>query len=492
MLIVPLHRALTAANFPWMTLVLILANVFVFTALQSGDGRARERALEHYVEADLGHWEFPAYRDWLLAHEQEELAEPYDQLVASNPQLAAAILQNDDTFVAELQAGHLVIATAADRVEWQQRRAAFEAQWDSIFTSRWLLRFDRFEAPRLLTATFLHGSAGHLIGNMIFLGVLGLLVEGALGSWLFLALYLLGGIGASLVSMAWNWGDVSGGLGASGAIAALMGAYCVLWGSRRVRFFWWFFVVFDYVKAPALMLLPVWLGWEILNLIFNRNAGVGFDAHAGGIVSGALLALAVRRLGWERREFMDEDVRADEAETDAQQFERAQQHLGRLEIIQARTLLEPMLARQPHNVDLLVALYRCARYESGQPQVHAAARAVLSLEVKGAPAITAQKKVFDDYVKVCKGPPRVSPAMRLTLARRWLQIGAIADALRGLQAIDPGAGQDGRLAGEYLHLLQSAYARGERDALKPLLDTLIRRAPDSIEANKARMLLADC
>src|SRR5690606_22699464 len=139
------------------------------------------------------------------------------------------------------------------------------------------------------------------------LALIGLLVEGALGHGLFLAVYLLGGMGSALLSLLWRMGETGGALGASGAIAALMGAYCVLWGRRKVRFFWWFFVVFDYVKAPALVLLPVWLGWEVLNMAFNSQANIGFDAHAGGIVCGALLALGVRRLGWERREFLDAD-----------------------------------------------------------------------------------------------------------------------------------------------------------------------------------------
>jgi len=176
-----------------------------------------------------------------------------------------------------------------------------------------------------------------------------------------------------MFSLAWRWGDAGSALGASGAIAALMGAYCVLRGRRKVRFFWWFFVAFDYVKAPALVLLPFWLGWELVNLFLNKGAHVGFDAHAGGIVCGALLAL-----GWERRAFLDEDSIADAAADDRAALAKAQQHLGRLQIPAARALLEPIAARRPDDFDVRVALYRCARYEPRTPRLDAAARHVLT------------------------------------------------------------------------------------------------------------------
>ncbi len=69
-----------------------------------------------------------------------------------------------------------------------------------------------------------------------------------------------------------------------------MGAFCVVWGRRRVRFFLLvFFVVFNYARGPVILLLPVWLGWELYSLASSDNGSVAFDAHAGGLVSGALL-----------------------------------------------------------------------------------------------------------------------------------------------------------------------------------------------------------
>lgn len=491
MLILPLHRVPTRANFPWVTLALLLVNVFVFAALQSGDERIRERALDGYLASDLALQEFPAYARWLAAGDEPANASLFTEMAARHPRLAAIVLNSDARFVAALSDGSVIPPGEKDLVGWKERRAAFERQWNATFTERWLQRFDRFEPSRMLSATFLHANAAHLVGNMIFLVMLGLLVEGALGAGLFLALYLLGGIGASAVSLAFNWGEPGGGLGASGAIAALMGAYCVLWGLRRVRFFWWFFVVFDYVKAPALVLLPFWLGWELFNLAFNGDAGIGFDAHAGGMITGAALAFAVRRMRWERSEFMDEDVRVDQAETTRADLARAREHIGRLEIAQARALLEPVLERDPANIDVLAALYRCARYEKGQPRTHQAAFAVLRVEPGNAVAMHAQKSVFDDYAKLTHGAARVPAALRLALARRWTKSGETGDALRLAAGIDLSGPAGARFASGCFAIAQAAHARGLRAETVPLLESVIRGAPDSVEAGKACVLLDD-
>jgi hypothetical protein len=338
---------------------------------------------------------------------------------------------------------------------------------------------------------FLHGGFGHLVGNMLFLALLGLLVEGALGPGLFLALYLLGGFGSTLVSLAWHHGEIGTALGASGAIASLMGAYCVLWGTRKVRFFWWFFVVFDYVRAPALVLLPIWLGWELLNLVWNKGAHIGFDAHAGGIATGALLALGIRALGRERRDFLDEDARADEAAEARAALARADEHIGRLEIPAARALLEPLAERAPDDVAVAAALYRCARYERGMPRIDAAARATLALDARAPREVHLQKDVYDDYVRTRGAAAVVPPSLAITLASRWVAIGAGSDAAALLARVIERSPSAAGLEAASLALARSLRERGDRAGAAGLLERIVHAWPASAGAEKARILLAD-
>jgi len=491
-LILPLHRAPTRANFPWVTLGLILANLFVFFFLQSGDDRAQERALDYYVAEDLAHWEMPAYRAWIAEHADAEHSEVLEQIAqAGDVRWSAWMMQSDSAFIADLRADRVITPQSSDHDEWRARRNEFDRLWDAAFTERWKLHFSELDPRRMFGAMFLHGGIGHLLGNMLFLALLGLLVEGALGPWLFLAVYLLGGLGSQTLSLAWRWGETGSALGASGAIAALMGAYCVLWGRRNVRFFWWFFFVFNYVRAPALILLPLWLGWELANLFWNKGAQIGFDAHAGGIASGALLALGVRALGWERRDFLDEDSVKDAAAEDRAAFEQAQQHLGRLEIAAARALLEPIAARSPHDFAVRVALYRCARYEPRMPRLHEAARGVLALATHSSQQAREQKALFDDYRKVGGSRLQLSATELIALALRWPALGAGADAAHLLTAmLDRAPATDG-LAAACLTVARDTRARGETAIAKALLEKVADACAESSEADKARVLLGD-
>jgi membrane associated rhomboid family serine protease len=492
-LILPLHRAPTRANFPWVTLALVLVNAFVFLALQQRDDARQAHALDTYMERGLPQWEFPAYRDWLARHVDDRRRGMFERLASDgrDPRRAAAVLQSDDAFVAALHDGTAFAADARGIDEWREARAEFDRLWDRSFTERWKLRQSEIAPARILGSMFLHGSIGHLLGNMLFLALLGLLVEGALGHGLFLAVYLLGGAGAALASLAWHWGESGSLVGASGAIAALMGAYCVLWGRRKVRFFWWFFVVFDYVKAPALVLLPAWLGWEVLQLAFVHGSNVAFEAHAGGIVCGAVLALAVRRLGWERVEFLDEDAIAEAADADDALLAQAQAHVGRLEIGAARALLEPLAGRRPDDLAVRVALYRCARYEPGMPRLDDAARAVLGLALRAAADLREQKAVYDDYVKAApgRGLP-LAPVRQVALARCWPTIGAGAAAVELLGGLAARAPATPGLAAAMLQVARDLHERRENGPARAALAQVATLWPGSAEADKARLLLA--
>ena len=489
MLIVPLHRRLTAASFPYVTALLIAINVLVFFGWQAGDEQALEQAVAYYESVHLEQYEMPAYQAWLRQHPQSDQFLPPDaDEDYSQSQLALAMIQRDGKFLQALRADQVITPELADYAAWRPLRREFDRLWESSFTQRHLMHFSEFDVARMFSAMFLHGGAGHLFGNMLFLAFLGLLVEGALGSGLFLALYLLGGMGGQLFSLAWRWGEQGDALGASGAIAALMGAYCVLWGMRKVRFFWWFFVVFDYVRAPALWLLPFWLGWQVLNLLFNKGAHVGFDAHAGGIASGALLALVAVRLHWQRREFLDDDDGAAAGDGEAA-YQRALVHLGKLEIPQAKALLAPLLAAPSPSLPRLLASYRCCRYQANADELAAAARRVLLYPGANGSERDEIRKVFDDCL-AGGAPLPLSDAELLQQLRRWLDLSALDDCQRLLQALGE---RSPRLAGLPEAWLQLAHKHGERNeraAARQACLHILESFPGTTAAQKAQFLLA--
>lgn len=486
MLIVPLHRSLNVSNFPFVTAALIIANCFIYFALQGSDARVERQAFDFYEDSGLGRIEFPAFAEWLHANGKDRARVA---MVAGVPdQLRLQVLQGTPEFLAALHGDRVITPDRDDYADWHDKRAEFEEILASSFTDRFDLHYSDFSPKRLLGSMFLHGSAGHLIGNMIFLALLGLLVEGALGPGLFLGIYLVAGIGAGLASLAWRWGTEGSGLGASGAIAGLMGAYCVLWGLRKVRVFYWFFVLFDYVRVPALTLLPFWLGWEVLQLLTDRHSHVAFEEHAGGIMTGAALALAVRRLGWERVEFLAEDERAEQREQNVGRLQQALQHLGRLEIRPAQALLQRIDQEEPGQLPVLVALYRCARYGGNGDDAAAAARRVFAYDARREDEIGELKSVYEDYAKSRGGDARLPPDALLRLVRLWFRIRADADAEKLLRelAARPGPAPAGLDAAWFAFAQRAAEQSPQR---RERLAFLASRFPQSDFAKKAAFLL---
>jgi membrane associated rhomboid family serine protease len=151
----------------------------------------------------------------------------------------------------------------------------------------------------LVTSLFLHGGVMHLAGNMLFLWIFGDNLEEDMGHAGFLAFYLASGIGADLVHvLAAPWSPVPT-VGASGAIAGVMGGYLLLYPRARIDVLFIFIVFFKIIPVPAWLMLGVWLGLQLFSGVGADMAmgGVAYWAHTGGFVIGLLLTVPV----WLRR-----------------------------------------------------------------------------------------------------------------------------------------------------------------------------------------------
>lgn len=482
MLILPLHKPLNRETFPWATMLLVLANVLVFFGLQAGDGAALARARAYYVGSGLGGYELPAYERYLQrGGHAAALAQLREQPAPRRLAHVAAITINDTAFRRALAGGGLFEADG-QRQAWAPLRVRYDALLGEVFTLRHNLRSSEWSPWRMLASAFLHGGLMHLVGNMLFLVALGLLLEGAIGPLRLLGVYLLGALGASAASLLWRWGEPGGGLGASGAIAALMGAFCVVWGLRPVRFFYWFGVVFDYVRAPAIALLPLWLGWELYNLFSSDEKGIGFDAHAGGLVVGALLGGALVLARQTRPEFMH-DGEAVAARAD-DRWERAQRHLGRMENLEAERLLAELAAEQPHRFDVALARCRAARNAGQRRALRERVLELLALPAVEAGQAQAQRALLQELA-----PEPVPTTLLLALARRCGQLGLLAEAEALLQQTDSADAGCEAVAQAWLGLAMRHAEQDAPEGQRRILQLLVGRYVDQPQAAKARFLL---
>src|SRR6266513_302960 len=153
-----------------------------------------------------------------------------------------------------------------------------------------------------LTSMFLHTGWLHLIGNLWFLWLAGFILEDRWGRVIYPIFYLLAGIFASLFHVLFYPGSLAPVLGASGAIAALMGGFLVRFPKLKVEMLWYMLIFRIRFKAPAYWLLPLWLFMEIFyGSLIGQASGVAHWAHVGGFISVALGALIIARTGLEHQ-----------------------------------------------------------------------------------------------------------------------------------------------------------------------------------------------
>lgn len=150
----------------------------------------------------------------------------------------------------------------------------------------------------LITSIFLHGGWMHLIGNMLFLWIFGDNIEATIGSPKFLLFYLGGGIIASFAHIFFNVGSTIPSIGASGAIAAVMGAYLIMFPKSQVKVV--LIIFFKKFTIPAILFLGIWFVQQLfsgigsLSVTTADEAGVAWWAHIGGFVFGIVCGLWFR------------------------------------------------------------------------------------------------------------------------------------------------------------------------------------------------------
>ena len=151
----------------------------------------------------------------------------------------------------------------------------------------------RHHVITILTSMFMHGSWLHIIGNMVFLWAFGPEVEDAMGPARYLVFYLAGGVAAMLAQVAASPHSTVPTLGASGAIAAVMGAFLVTYPRDEIRSL---LVIFIFVRTtfiPAAVLIGIWFLMQLLNageVATVQTGGVAYLAHVGGLIFGAATA----------------------------------------------------------------------------------------------------------------------------------------------------------------------------------------------------------
>ncbi|MBV8819234.1 MAG: rhomboid family intramembrane serine protease [Acidobacteriaceae bacterium] len=162
------------------------------------------------------------------------------------------------------------------------------------FIEHYALIPDQLHLTTLLTSMFLHGGWLHLIGNMWFLWVFGSHIEDAMGSGKFLVFYLISGVASGAVQFVTSLGSPVPTIGASGAIAGVMGAFLILYPRVRVVTLIFIVVFVTTIELPAAFMLIYWFALQLLSGLGSLTSvtqaqGIAWFAHVGGFLAGILL-----------------------------------------------------------------------------------------------------------------------------------------------------------------------------------------------------------
>jgi len=236
----PLKDDIPTRRFPVVTLALVVINVVVYFLFEQGLWELGDTGNERVLEYG---------------------AIPYE---ISHPGDECAVDASGTAVVCEGQAG--VSGSAPEQVPW----------WATIFTSM-----------------FMHGSLLHLGGNMLFLWIFGNNVEDSMGRAAYLAFYLLGGVAALGAQVAIDTSSAVPTVGASGAIAAVLGGYALLYPRARVITLVFIIIIFTVIELPALLVLGLWFLMQLLPAfsepVVAGGGGVAYFAHIGGFLFGLAL-----------------------------------------------------------------------------------------------------------------------------------------------------------------------------------------------------------
>lgn len=340
------HEQDTVRRLPWVTIAIIALNVLLFLVVGL-QGASSERAIARQLERVFEYWMERPYLQIPPALLRENLS-PRDQ---EQVKMIREAFQ------------HVAPEDAGERAREQDElnrlaQEAFAVRDEHPFWS-WGLIPASPTPLAFLTCMFMHAGWLHLITNMFILFLAGPAVEDVFGRPIFTVLYMGGGLIASLVHLATVPGSDVPLVGASGAIAAAMGAFMVRFARTRIRFFYVLFLIRGGTfTAPAWFMLGLWLLQQLFYAsLVSEGAGVAYAAHAGGFLAGAVAAFAIKRLGVEEK-VVSPAIEKEISLTQHPALEEGMALLVRGELEAAREALGRALADEPRNPDIHLGMWQ--------------------------------------------------------------------------------------------------------------------------------------
>lgn len=488
MLIIPLSNKLNWGNLPWITLGIIFLNAFIFFVFQSGDSEKYAETISFYFESDLAQIEIGSYIKYLEGKKGTKTnirLNTQEKIDTKKLEKYFHKMQQDDKFLLSLENEEIITSQDHQYAQWKKLRSEYKKRLSGILSHRFGFIPSSKSVLTSLTYMFLHGSFMHLLGNMIFLWLVGCVLEIGCGRPIYLGMYLITGISSAYFFAIGNPHSTMPLIGASGAIAGLMGAYALLYGKTKIRVFYSLGVYFDYAMVPAIILLPIWIGNEIFQLYYGGESQVAYLGHIGGLVSGALIAFILHFfLKTGKKEIFEEDPK----NRIPKLMDQALKAIESLDMDSARLVINEILAIDKDNRPALIHLFNIDKLTPGDSGFHQTASKLFIhlIGQKADPELIYEK--FMEYTSLSK-TIRLDLDTLFRISSVFITNGYLKESEKILAAILKKDPRFPKLSMGLLNLGRAYLKKGDSESGKKCLTVLIKRFPDSTESQLASGLL---
>jgi hypothetical protein len=260
-----------------------------------------------------------------------------------------------------------------------------------------------------------------------------------------------------------------------------MAMYVVLYGMRRIRFFYWILVYFDFFRAPAIIMLPFWIAKELYQYLSDRGSMVNYLAHLGGFVTGAALIGMFRLFGKAPLSAPQHEIPADPR---GARLARVDALLNSLRLDEARRELRRLTVLYPNDSGIVNRYYQIARHVPASDDYHHAAALVFALPDDHPANDELIHAAFVEYLRLAKPMVRFNVRQLVVLIRRLAHAGHAADAERLTRVLARRSPQQRELPTLLLFVAEAFRRGGDAPMYRAMVDRLRQDFPDSAEAQK--------
>jgi len=487
-MIIPLSGKVSWKNPPFVTIAIIAVNCLVYFVIQADDARNQYAAYDYYLSSGLARIEVSAYiQEKGLDKKDPKLVGKDGKITLSRADLDryGEEMFSDERFCSELDQGLVITPEHAEYDHWLGSEAHFKEKLSLVVSDRYGFKPGDSSVVTAFTHMFLHGSFGHLLGNMVFLWLVGCVLEMGCGRAVYLAIYFVGGLCAVGLFCALNLHSIRPLVGASGAISALIGAYLVLYWTRKIKVFYSLGVYFNYTMVPAIAILPFYIGNEILQYFLDSYGTVAYMAHVGGLLGGSALGY-VDRIYMPKADakVFDQDV----PEKIPGLLEGAMRAMEKLDITRARSLLREVLALDPNHRAALTQLYNAEKLGGAGDAYTEASSLLMESLIKDPRQVRELQRLYREY-RERAGQPRIRPDLLVRVGAAFIAGGLVDDAEGIVMVLHKEHGETKQLPRMMFALARACRDQGDTDRSLRLARLLLEGYPDSREAAAARELV---